>query len=236
MSDDGKLGSTPESHAIAERYARRRGVDARYSMLQPDVWMTLQERQRVVLRRFAAQGLDLPNVRLLEVGCGEGGNLLDLIRMGFAPERLIGVELIEDRFNVARGRLPQALQLHLGDALAVDLPSASQDIVFVSTVFSSILDKATQRALAAAMWRWLRPGGAVLWYDLAVDNPRNADVRGVSRPWLRQLFPEGDFQTQRVTLAPPIARAVCRLHPSLYTVFNTIPLLRTHLLAWITKP
>ncbi len=235
MSDDGKPGSTSESNAIAERYARRRGADPRYSMLQPDVWMTLQERQRAMLRRFAAQGLDLPKVRLLEVGCGEGGNLLELIRMGFAPERLMGVELIEARFNVARSRLPQALQLHLGDALAVDLPRASQDIVFVSTVFSSILDQATQRALAAAVWRWIRPGGAVLWYDFAVDNPRNPDVRGVARTWLRELFPEGEFQVQRVTLAPPIARRVCRLHPALYTVFNTIPVLRTHLLAWITK-
>ena len=235
MSDDGKPGSTPESNAIAERYARRRDADPRYSMLQPDVWMTLQERQRAVLRRFAAQGLDPSSVRLLEVGCGEGGNLLELLRMGFAPERLSGIELIEDRLNVARDRLPQALRLHSGDALAVALPSDSQDIVFVSTVFSSILDKATQHALAAAMWRWLRPGGAVLWYDFAVDNPRNPDVRGVPRARLGELFPEGWLQVQRVTLAPPIARRVCRLHPSLYTVFNTIPLLRTHLLAWITK-
>jgi SAM-dependent methyltransferase len=235
MSDDGKAGSTRESAAIAERYARRSKADPRYSMLNPDVWMTLQERQRVVLRRFAKQGLDLSSAQLLEVGCGEGGNLLELIRMGFAPERLTGIELIEDRFNVARGRLPRALHLHPGDALAVDLPSASQDVVFASTVFSSILDGATRHALAAAMWRWLRPGGAVLWYDFAIDNPRNPDVRGVSRACLRELFPHGQFQVQRVTLAPPIARQVCRLHPSLYTVFNTIPLLRTHLLAWITK-
>ena len=235
MSDDGKVGSTPESQAIVERYARRGAADPRYSMLNPDVWMTLQERQRAVLRRLAAQGLDPSSVRLLEVGCGEGGNLLELLRMGFAPEQLSGIELIEDRLNVARDRLPQALRLHSGDALAVALPSDSQDIVFVSTVFSSILDKATQHALAAAMWRWLRPGGAVLWYDFAVDNPRNPDVRGVPRARLGELFPEGWLQVQRVTLAPPIARRVCRLHPSLYTVFNTIPLLRTHLLAWITK-
>ncbi len=235
MSDEGKVGSTPEAQAIVERYARRGAADPRYSMLNADVWMTLQERQRAVLRRFAAQNLDLPSIRLLEVGCGEGGNLLELIRMGFAPEHLTGIELIEDRFDVARGRLPQGLQLHWGDALATDLQDNSQDVVFVSTVFSSILDVATQRALAAAMWRWLRPGGAVLWYDLAVDNPRNPDVRGVDRARLRELFPQGTFQVQRVTLAPPIARRVCRLHPSLYTVFNTIPLLRTHLLAWITK-
>jgi ubiquinone/menaquinone biosynthesis C-methylase UbiE len=235
MNEEGKLRGTAESQAVAERYARRRVADPRYSILNPDVWMTLQERQRAVLRRFAAQGLDLPGVRLLEVGCGEGGNLLELMRMGFVPERLIGAELIEARFDVARSRLPQALQLHLGDAVAMDLPNASQDIVFVSTVFSSILDASTQQALAAAMWRWLRPGGAVLWYDFTVDNPRNPDVRGVPRARLAELFPEGQLRAQRVTLAPPIARRVCRLHPALYTVFNTIPLLRTHLLAWITK-
>jgi ubiquinone/menaquinone biosynthesis C-methylase UbiE len=235
MNDERKVGVAAESQAIVERYARRRGADSRYSMLNPDVWMTLQERQRAMLRRFAALRLDLPDVRLLEVGCGEGGNLLELIRMGFSPERLTGIELLEERFDVARARLPQAVQLHPGDALAADLPDASQDIVFVSTVFSSILDVATQHALAAAMWRWLRPGGTVLWYDFAVDNPRNPDVRGVSRARLGELFAQGQFRVRRITLAPPIARRVCRLHPSLYTVFNTIPLLRTHLLAWITK-
>lgn len=235
MSSARRPDSSQESQAIVERYARRGSADPRYSILNPDVWMTLQERQRAVLRRLASQRLDLASLSLLEVGCGEGGNLLELIRMGFAPERLTGIELIEDRFRVACERLPRALQMHLGDALAVDLPGASQDIVFVSTVFSSILDTTTQSALAAAMWRWLKPGGAVLWYDFAVDNPRNPDVRGVPRTRLRELFPEGRHQVQRITLAPPIARRVCRLHPSLYTAFNTIPLLRTHLLAWITK-
>jgi hypothetical protein len=44
------------------------------------------------------------------------------------------------------------------------------------------------------------------------------------------------FEARRVTLAPPLARAVVRLHPSLYTVLNALPLLRTHRLAWIEKP
>jgi hypothetical protein len=41
---------------------------------------------------------------------------------------------------------------------------------------------------------------------------------------------------RRVTLAPPLARAVTRIHPGLYRCFNVLPLLRTHVLAWVEKP
>ena len=116
------------------------------------------------------------------------------------------------------------------------MPAGSQDIVFVSTVFSSLLDDAFQQRLADAMWRWLKPGGAVLWYDFTVDNPRNPDVRGVPLARVQALFPQGHVQARRVTLAPPLARAVCRVHPALYGVFNALPLLRTHVLAWVAKP
>ena len=40
----------------------------------------------------------------------------------------------------------------------------------------------------------------------------------------------------RLTLAPPLARLVCRVHPALYTMFNALPVLRTHVLAWLEKP
>ena len=87
------------------------------------------------------------------------------------------------------------------------------------------------------MWSWLKPGGAVLWYDFTFDNPRNPDVRGVPLARVRALFPAAlSVEARRVTLAPPIARRVARLHPSLYTLFNTVPALRTHVLAWIAKP
>ena len=229
------MNDQDEPRAIAERYARRAGAD-RYSVLRPDVWQTLQERQRALLALFARLGwADLSSKRLIEVGCGGGGNLLELLRMGFAPELLSGVELLPERYEQARHVLPAAIALHAGDARQLELPADSQDVVFVSTVFSSLLDDTFQQRLAAAMWRWVKPGGGVLWYDFTVDNPRNADVRGVPLARVRALFPEGRVQARRITLAPPIARAVTRVHPALYTLFNTLPLLRTHVLAWIAK-
>jgi SAM-dependent methyltransferase len=225
-----------ETDAVKERYARRAATD-RYSALRPDVWQTLQERQRALLALFAQLGWsDLSTKRLLEVGCGSGANLLELLRLGFAPEHLSGVELLPERFEQARHVLPASLALTRGDALQLDLPAASQDAVFVATVFSSLLDDAFQQRLADAMWRWVRPGGGVLWYDFTVDNPRNPDVRGVPLAGVRALFPAGRVQARRITLAPPIARAVTRLHPGLYTLCNALPSLRTHVLAWIAKP
>lgn len=224
-----------EPRAVVDRYARRTD-DGRYGLLRPEVWQSVQERQRAMLRLFAGLGwTEFASRRLLEVGCGSGGNLLELLRLGFDPTRLAGVELLPERAARARQVLPASLAVHAGDALALDLPPGSQDVVFVSTVFSSLLDDAFQQRLADAMWRWVAPGGGVLWYDFTVDNPRNPDVRGVPLARIGSLFPHGRVLARRVTLAPPIARHVVRVHPCLYTVFNAVPLLRTHVLAWIAK-
>lgn len=230
------MNLSPETQAVAEAYARRAGPD-RYAMLQPDVWLSHQERQRAVLQLLARLGWhELSQRRLFEVGCGAGGNLLDFLRMGFRPEHLGGIELLPERFSLARQALPEALPLTCGDALQAPVPEASLDVVYQGTVFSSLLDPGFQQRLAETMWRWLRPGGGVLWYDMRVDNPRNPDVRGVPLAQVAALFPQGRLRAQRLTLAPPLARVVSRWHPAAYTLANALPFLRTHLLVWIQKP
>ena len=229
----------PETVAVAERYARRRQLGL-YSILRPEVIRGTQEWQRALLDMLRSHGgytdVDLKRLKLVDVGCGYGGHLLDFLRFGFLPSNLTGVELLAERVDGARGKLPAAIALHHGDASTADLPDGSQDFVFQSVVFSSLLDDGFQRELADRMWRWVRPGGAVLWYDFMVDNPRNPDVRGVPRRRIQTLFPEGRMTVRRVTLAPPISRRVCRISPLAYGVFNALPFLRTHLLCWIAKP
>jgi SAM-dependent methyltransferase len=228
-------GADDDRDAMAARYARR-GAPDRYNMLRPDVWQSVQERQRAMLGLFDRAGwTTLADKRAVEVGCGAGGNLLELLRLGFMPEGLTGIELLPDRAAYARRVLPAALRLIEGDAIEAAIGPASQDLVLQSTVFSSLLDPATRAALAAAMWRWLAPGGAALWYDFTIDNPCNPDVRSVPLAEVRRLFPQARITARRVTLAPPLARAVCRIHPRLYPLCNALPLLRTHALAWVAK-
>jgi len=228
-----------EARAVAERYARRDAArdEERYSLFEPAALAAHLERQRALVRVLSQAGLrPLRECSITEVGCGAGGNLLDLLRLGASPARLTGIELLPERAAQARERLPSALRVIEGDAAQAAVEPASQHAVLAFTVFSSVLDPSAQEQLAKAMWRWVRPGGGVLWYDFVYDNPRNADVRGVPVQRLRMLFPQGRIQARRVTLAPPIARAVARLHPGLYTAFNVLPILRTHVLAWIEKP
>ncbi|MBQ0941866.1 class I SAM-dependent methyltransferase [Ideonella sp. 4Y16] len=233
--------STPpddaEARALRERYARRAPQDPRYALTNPAALWPQQERQRALVALLRRHGWADPSAcRLHEVGCGHGGNLLEALQLGFQPALLSGTELLAERFATARERLPSALTLWRGDARHLGPAPASVDVVMQSTVFSSLLDDTVQQQLAQAMWAQLRPGGAVLWYDFTVNNPRNPDVRGVPLARVRALFPQGRIDARRVTLAPPIARAAARWHPSLYTVLNALPPLRTHLLAWIAKP
>ena len=227
-----------EIELIRKRYARREAncVSPRYAFVRPAVYLSVQERERALMRWIRDYGIEpIASRRLIEIGCGTGLNLLEFLRFGFQPENLVGNELLPMRVAEARHRLPESLAVVEGDALQLEFADESFDVVSQFGVFSSILDTEFQNALAAKMWRWATPGGGVLWYDFMFDNPRNPDVRGVRIKRIKELFPEGRMKCWRTTLAPPISRLVTRVHPSLYTIFNAAPFLRTHVLCWIPK-
>jgi SAM-dependent methyltransferase len=236
MEDPAGRDGGGEAQSVRERYARRVAQDPRYSLFNASALAALQERQRAMLALFKRLGwTDLSQRSLLEIGCGTGSNLVECLLMGFLPRHLAGVELLPERHAAARERLPAAVRLTQGDATVAGTAPQAFDIVLQATVFSSLLDDAFQQRLADTMWAAVKPGGGVLWYDFTVDNPRNRDVRGVPLARVRALFPQGRVQARRITLAPPVARAVTRIHPALYTLFNAVPVLRTHVLCWIAK-
>ena len=231
--------SAVESDAIKQRYARRRviGVAGRYSVFQTDDLLRAQANERAVVGLLKAISLtQISDKSMLEIGCGEGINLLQMIRLGFNPSLMVGNDLREYALVAARHTLPASVRFVLGEAGSADFGHETFDVVVQSTVFSSILDDAMQRDVASRMWALTNPGGGVLWYDMAYDNPWNSDVRGVPLPTIQSLFPEGAITRRRVTLAPPLARRAARAHPVLYGLLDVLPFLRSHLLCWIAKP
>lgn len=226
-----------EIEKIAARYEKRKSTTVgRYARFNPEVIAGSQERERALIELFKKYGIpSLMDIRVLEIGCGSGTNLQELLLLGAEPENLVGNELLPERAEQARRNLPSGVQIFPGDASVLPFNEDSFDIVYQSTVFSSILDDKLQEKIANAMWRWVRPGGGILWYDFIYNNPFNQDVRGVPLGRIKTLFPNGRLSFRRVTLAPPISRRVARFSPSLYRVFNTLPFLRTHVLCFIQK-
>lgn len=231
--------SNPEEEIkqIKERYTKRNSIPENlYNPLTTDVIFRRQEFERVLIKIIKDNySYNLKNLKLLEIGCGSGKNLLKFIELGFEPKNIIGNELLIERAETARKILPKEVDIIAGDALKLSFFPNSFDIVFQSTMFSSILDTNFQRELARKILDFVKPGGGILWYDFIYNNPQNPNVKKVTLRDIKELFPDVQIRSWRLTLAPPISRLVTKIHPNFYHLFNFFPFLRTHILCWIKK-
>ena len=234
-----------ERHRIQQEYARReREIDSsRYLATAPAEVVMRQERFAVAGRLLESNNA-VPRMgdSVLEIGCGQSGWLPDMLSLGLATHDLHGIDLDASRIAKARTKLGAACLVQ-GDANQLPWPDGSFRLVILSTVVSSILDSSVRTQVCAEAERVLAPGGAVLWYDLARNNPRNPGVRRVTKQELEQLFPTLSASTARVTLAPPLLRSLVGTKPPgrgrvahwLAGTAALLPLLRTHCLAVLKK-
>jgi len=236
-SPDSENCSHEKFGALREAYERReRDVPAdRYSRLKSDSLLRIQELERRILQLLMGKGIsDLSRKRVLEVGCGDGAWLRFLIQSGASPENLFGVDLLPHRIQDARRKCPETMILRCEDASELSFGDESFDFLLAMTVFTSILDEHLRGSLAREMLRVLRRGGSILWYDFHMNNPRNPDVRRVTNHEIKDLFPGCKVELSRITLAPPLGRAIGRM-PILYWLLSNVRLLSTHYLGWITR-
>ena len=208
----------------------------RYSYFDLGNLFTVQERERrmlALLEQHTQPPLD--KLKILEVGCGTGFWLREFIKWGARPEHLVGIDLLADRVAEAKRLCPAGVTLQCGNAGQINFPAASFDVVLQSTVFSSILDARMKESVAREMTRVLRSGGIILWHDFFINNPNNPDVRGIGKTEIKDLFPNCNVSSSRVTVAPPLARALAGKSWALCHILASLRVLDTHLLAVIQK-
>jgi SAM-dependent methyltransferase len=225
-----------ERQQIAAAYARRAANPAivqRESLLSPSQLFMMHQRERELVRQLRVRGMTaerLANCRILEVGCGRGGNLRRMIDFGVPAENLFGFDLLTACLRTARERCPQ-ISVAQADGTAMPFRDGEFDIVLQSTTFSSLKNAETRRVFAAEMRRVLRPDGLILWFDFRVNNPWNPDVKAVTPGELRLLFPDCDCICRRTILAPPLTRRLCPKWPGLCELLARVPWLLTHYVA-----
>jgi hypothetical protein len=107
--------------------------NARYSAF------IVAEREKVYKDFLSSHFKNLSDKTFFEIGAGIGGNLNFFNQLGIKWENIYANELLEDRFKVLSEHYPQA-HLISGDAGKIKEFDGFFDIVFQSTVFTSILD------------------------------------------------------------------------------------------------
>ena len=232
-----QLDHQAEQDRIASVYRGWHGgaALARYAWHRPDIVYQHAMRTRVLSRMLASTvGTDLGKIRTVDVGCGSGGFLRQLIDWGATPANLTGTELQQERLELAQPRSAPGVHWHCG-ALS-GLPSASADLVSAQTVMSSVLEHELRQRLAADMWRILKPGGWCLVFDFRYNNPRNPHVRKVARAELDGYWPGHRQQYQTLLLAPPVARVLAGM-PALVSeaLAALVPPLRSHFMYMVQK-
>lgn len=221
-----------ELDRVAERYRQRDASAALtgfWTLSNPAVLHAAQERERRMLSLLGDAGVDLAPLRILDVGCGLGTELPNLLRWGACSTRLFGLDLMAHRLKVAADKGGAALVQ--GSAAALPFAPASFDLVMQNVVFSSIVDGAVRRAAAAEMQRVLRPGGWVLWYDAFRTRSVDPHFRAVPRAEVEALFPRLAWRWTTLTSDIGIAS---RLHRTVgagaVRLLDASGLARTHLL------
>jgi SAM-dependent methyltransferase len=237
--------TTDEAQRIRAEYAHRdqRIPRDRYSLSLPSNLFASQQKSRLLLKFLGEEGVSsLEGKRIVEVGCGDGQNLLELVSWGAQRANLAGIDLLEDRVARARIRLggPSGEEtcgpdVRVGDASTLPWPDEIFDMAYQSTVFTSILDRGMKRAVAQEILRVLKPGGVLIWYDFFFDNPRNPHVRGIGAREIRSLFPGCQVRLRRITLAPPVARSLVPITWIGSLLLEKMVILNTHYLAIIRK-
>ncbi len=228
-----------ELYRIQDEYKQRatsQVFSERYSLFNEAALLQAQGIERNALALLKKHHFtQLADKKILDIGCGNGIPLQRFLAYGAVPHNLSGIDLLPARIEHAQSLNP-TIDWQMGSAHQLPYPDASFDLVTLSVVFSSILNRPLRRYVADEAWRVCKPSGLILYYDFAYSNPQNSAVEGISRPEMQRLFkrPGACFDIRKVTLAPPLSRLLAPRAHWLASSLEYLHFLNTHLMCVIS--
>lgn len=157
--------------------------------------------------------------KVLDVGCGAGGSIINFLKLGFNPSKIYGIDILENRISSAQKQF-QNINWICADASNMNFSDNEFDIVFESTMFVSLVDENLSKKIANEMIRVIKPGGYIILVDWRYSKPNEHNYKALSKKRVLKLFSVGERTTFCGTfkgaLVPPVGRFLSKYFPFLY--------------------
>jgi SAM-dependent methyltransferase len=206
-------------------YAARKGADRNSLLQNPEVLFQIFAQEAAMVRALRSIPLDARTARILDVGCGEGDSLWLLLRLGFPPSNLFGVDLLEDRIRKAKATNP-LVSLGCANATLLQFQNGTFDLVTETMMFLQLTDDNIAKRIASEMIRVTKIGGSILVSDWRYSKPGSREFKGMSRSRIKALYDVGQ-RTEvcgvfRGALVPPLGRFLSKNFPFAYFMIHAL--------------
>jgi ubiquinone/menaquinone biosynthesis C-methylase UbiE len=214
-----------ETEQYYKGYDARKGEGRNDLLSNPQVLFQFLAAEAAVVRALRSIEANPAEAKVLDVGCGRGASLLSLLRMGFTPANLYGVDIRPDQIASARNQLPTS-PIQCGDASQLEFADNTFDIVHASAMFLQVPDEALSGRIAAEMVRVAKPAGHILVSDWRYSKPGSSEFKAMDKKRIARLFSVGSRTTVQGVfpgqLIPPVGRFFSEHLPSLYFLVRAV--------------
>lgn len=226
--------------------AERRRIERVYKAYSSDpyyrkIWnddtarFLLERKWEDIGRVLEEEGVQTRTARLLDLGAGSGEDCCRFRALGLRSERIVAVDLLLEYSRMAR-RANDWLETVQADAAVLPFRDGLFDIVYQSTMLSSVLDRNRRKRILREVRRVLAPGGLFVSYDTRYPNPWNRNTRPLSSAEIREVFDGFRVRVGSTTLIPQLIRLLRFLPRAAWRALETLPPLRSHLLMAVRRP
>ena len=217
------------THQWYQEYYEKRGADRNDLRINHGVLFQTLASEASLVQAIRAVAHDPRTARILDVGCGGGGGICELVRLRYDSRNMTGIDIRSQRVEEAKQLWPKVRFIE-GDASQMEFVDSCFDLIFESTMFATLPDDVLSAGIAAEMVRVCKPGGYILLRDWRTPKSRDSKYKALTKKRLRKLFSVSKdteiIGTFRGALVPPVGRFLSARLPSLYfMVAAVVPLL-----------
>lgn len=195
----------------------------------------LERKWTRILAGLTREALEPSECRLLDLGTYTGSDCAGFLQAGFLPEAIIALDLNDKALRSSRERY-RWLRALTADAAKLPFRDGAFDLVYQSTMLSSVLEPARRTAILREAGRVLRSGGVFISYDMRYPNPWNRHTRPLRSSEMRAALTGWELRSESLTGIPPITRLLIKVSRAACRLLEAVPICRSHCLVFARKP